>query len=89
MKDSLYVKTHLDNVCNSIYPQSVESSQIHSARVDNMYWIYNNGNLRTDAELNLKIQNFKEELIAYEFANDFGIQFKIAEAKLKDLELLV
>lgn len=88
MKAKLVVKTALDNICNTIYPQSIEGSQIHEARVKNMYWAYNNGNLRTDAELNIKIQNAKEEMIAYRFANDFGIAYKIAESILKDLEAI-
>ena len=89
MKDKLYVKTILDEVCNGIYPQSLEGSQIHEARVKNMYWAYNNGELRTENEMTIAIRNAEEEMIGYSFANDLGINYKIAEAKLKDLQKIV
>lgn len=89
MRDALYVKSVLDNVCTTEYSVNPEGRLIYNARINNLEWAYNNGNLRTDTEMDTKIQSIKEELIACEFSGDKGINYKTATAKLKDLKGLL
>ena len=85
MRDALYVKSVLDNIITSEYKGTPEGKLIYNARVTNLEWAYNEGNLRTEGEIETKIQSIKEELIACEFAGDRGINYKTALSKLKDL----
>ena len=88
MKDKLYIKTKLDNILTEIIPQSTDQKYIHNQLVENLMWLYNNGNLRTDDELKLRINAKEEELIGYNFANYHGIEVKANETvifNLKDL----
>lgn len=86
MRDALYVKSVLDNVITTEYSATPEGRLIYNARVKNLSWAYNDGNLRTDSEMDTKIQSIEEELVAYEFSGDRGVSYKTANAKLKDLK---
>lgn len=89
MKDITYIRNKYNNICNGIIPQSVEASQMHKERVNNISWLFNGGNLRTEAEIQNKIQSLREELIIFEFAGETGLPRKITSLKLKDLEDVV
>lgn len=87
MKDKLLIKARLDDIQQEIIPQNDEIAYIHSQIIDTLCWVYNNGELRTEEELNLKIQTTKEELIGFEFMNDsISSEYKATIAKLKELE---
>ena len=88
MKDTLTVKTRLDGVIHTAIPQTPEQNIVYQARINVLEWMYNNGELRTDKEFSVKIQSIKEEILAYEFAEDRGIYYKAAQAKLKEMEIL-
>lgn len=67
MKDSLYIKTQLDNELSTLYTVSEEGKKVHMARINLLTWIYNFGELRTEKELRTKLRNVEEELLALNF----------------------
>jgi hypothetical protein len=88
MKDALTIKTRLDGVIHTAIPQTVEQNTVYQARINVLEWLYNNGNLRTENEFLVKIQSIKEEILAYEFAEDRGTYYKAAQAKLREMEIM-
>lgn len=86
MKDAIYIKTRLNNVNSEIVPQSIEYTAVHNARQETLMWIYNYGSIRTEKEIQNRLERVKEELIAFDFANQTGLPLKIANAKKQEIE---
>ena len=86
MKDSLYIKTRLDNLKCTIIPQSIQYTMPHHERIQIVSWIYNNGNLQTEHCVKLKLTGCREELIALQFAGESGLQTACVNAKIEELE---
>ena len=66
MRDKLYIKTRLDNVCLERIPQDPELQRKHQERIRVLTWIFNLGELRTEQELQTELRNANEEIICYE-----------------------
>lgn len=88
MKDSITTKSELDNLRANTIMISSTQMPMHVAKVNILEWAYNDGNLRTLPELQNKLQNLKEEIIALEYAQDIGISKDIAKAKLEQLQYI-
>ena len=86
MRDNLYIKSRLAEVDTETVPQNPDSLTIHNAKQSVLYWIYNSGNVRTEKELLLQLQNFKEELLGLEFANSNEFSKKVVDVKIKEVE---
>lgn len=85
MKNKLYVQTKLGNLTHRFIPQTMEAKAIFDEEIYIVSWFFNDGNLRTQAELDIAIQNAKEELIGFEFANDESYHKRVVEARLRQL----
>lgn len=70
MKDALYIRTRMDDVLTALIPQSVPESLRHQAKSETWVWCYNFGKLRTESELNNRLQNCKDELKCFEFMGE-------------------
>ena len=70
MKDSMYIKTRLDDEIATFTPGTEEKNTIHNNRIAIWNWLYNDGNLRTEIELNNRLNNYVDELHALEFIGD-------------------
>lgn len=86
--DALSVKTRLENLRHTQIPQSIDYKTIQNAKINIIEWLYNNGNLRTEDELQTKLQSIQEEILMYEFAEERGYMYEAAKAKLKEMEIL-
>lgn len=90
MRDKLYIKTMLDNALSSVVLQTQENAPIHKCKIDMLQWAYNFGNLKTENEINNKLTNYREELIALQFNGDSNpIPFKMVNARIDTLEDLL
>lgn len=66
MKDPLYIKGRLDELLNLV-PQGEDKQLEYNELKQLALWIYNMGNLRTEKELQNRLQNYKDELTALHF----------------------
>ena len=89
MRDAFYVKSVLDNIITTEGSTTPEGRLIYNARIQNLSWAYNNGDLRTNSEMETKMQSIREELVACEFSGDRGVSYKMTNAKLKDLKEVI
>ena len=85
MKDKLYIQTKLGNLIHRFIPQSTEAKAIYDEEINIVSWCFNEGNLRTQKEMDIAIKNAKEELIGFEFANDESYHKRVVQARLKQL----
>ena len=58
----------------------------HQAKIDIVSWVYNNGNIRDENEVNIKLRNAKEELTALQFINDTSFNLDVVSAKISTLQ---
>lgn len=86
MKDSLYIKSRLDNVRTELVPQYPEYTRIKNAKVATLEWIYNNGNIQPEDRIKNRLRNHEEEMKGFEFMNHQGLDVKEVEAKIKEIE---
>lgn len=86
MKDNLYIKSRLAEVDTETVSQNPDSLAIHNAKQFVLHWIYNSGDVKTENELLLQLQNFKEELLGLEFANANEFSKKLIQVKVKEIE---
>lgn len=86
MKDSLYIKSRLDNLKSQYVPQSIEYTVPQNERIKTLEWIYNNGEIQSQHMIENRLERLNEELIALQFANETGIPLKIVNAKIQELK---
>ncbi len=86
MKDSLYIKSRLNDICCTIIPQDKEALQIHQAKQNTLLWIYNKGNIRTVKELEYRIRRLQEELQVLTFSNTQGFPVKLIKSQLLEVQ---
>lgn len=67
MKDSLYIKAQLDATNSTLLEQSQELQQAYIAKIEILAWLFNDGNCRTEEEVNTKLQTCEERLTALSF----------------------
>jgi len=90
MKNSLYIKSQLDTTLAIALESSEELKSMFEAKINLLTWIYNNGNTRTQEELQIKLQNTEERLIALNFMGDIDpIIRKSIEEELKTLKDII
>ena len=89
MKDKLYIKTRLENIASERVPQETKMQQKHEERLKILTWIYNLGNLRTEEEMNIQLQNTNEELMSYQLAGITGILVEYAKIRKDELENII
>lgn len=70
MKDSLYIKTRLDDVLVSLNTESPQAKKRYEAMAETYFWIYNEGKLRDLHELENRLQNCYDELKCFEFLGE-------------------
>ena len=86
MRDKLYIKSRLDNVCAERIPQ-VENIKIkHQERIKILAWIYNFGDIRPENDLRIQLRNTEEEIMAFSYTNTTGLPLEIANIKKYELE---
>ena len=86
MKDALYIKTRIADICAEPVYNDREMIQISQAKQNTLLWIYNAGNLRTEKELTYRINRLKEEIMGYELANVSGFPIKLLKTQVKEVE---
>lgn len=85
MKDSLFIKSRLNEINSTIPSQYTDKIQIHAALQRILFWVYNDGNLRTQKEIEDKITILKEEILGLRYANISGFDIKILEVQINEL----
>ena len=85
----LYVKSCLNDLLSLAASCSLDNKRLNNSKIEVIEWLYNNGNLRTEHEIQTKLTSIKEEMYVYEFAGSLGSDYKISEAKLKELSKVV
>lgn len=87
MKDKLEIEGKLLDYQAEILPYDEDSNYVRTQVINALSWLFNQGNLRSEHDLQTKIQSTKEEIIGYEFANYINsVEYKSAKAVLKELE---
>ena len=66
MRDKLYIVTRLEDCLCYVNSPNPQTKANYTARTEAYMWLYNNGNLRKEVEINFQIQNCLDELIMYE-----------------------
>lgn len=64
-------------------PQSMDYTVPHHSRIEILYWLRNERNMRTEEEINQKIERIKEELLAYQKDD---VMYKARVAEIEELE---
>lgn len=87
MRDTIYVKSQLDNLLANA-PTQQEQIDLFNYKVQLLTWIYNLGNLRTEDEIKIKLRNLEEEKIALDFMNqpENSLEYKRVYAQLKIMQ---
>ena len=88
MKKKFWVQTALDNWAIENRPQTTDQETLYRAVFNALLWVYNNGNLRTDKEVNKKIATLQNEIEMHQKLNYNSFEIKINEkiiSVLKDL----
>ena len=88
MKDTLAVRTRLDFV-RSNPPKNEYDTIVYNSRIQLLCWIYNDGKLRTDSEMETRRNTINEEVIVYETMGNMYDDLKVARAMLKDIEAVM
>lgn len=89
MKDSLTIKTNLYDLKTGMSIKSNDNT-LQKAKISVLEWVYNNGDVRNELECINKLNNYREELTAFEFFGDTSnIGYKVAECKYKVLEEVI
>lgn len=86
MKDALYIKTRIADICAEPVYNDREMIQISQAKQNTLLWIFNMGKLRTEKELNYRINRLKEEIMGYELANVKGFPIKLLNVQIKEIK---
>lgn len=89
MKDALFIQNRLSDLIATTRPQTPDATRIFNEKKELLLWAYNDGNLRTENELNIKLQNIEEELVAWKYAGDTGLLSKISQAKLQEIKQIM
>jgi hypothetical protein len=82
------IKEFLDNRIKdlqiSIISQDIETTTIQRGRIDTLYWVKNGNNeVKTNDEIKLKIQRYKEELLCLP---EKDLWYREKTARIKELE---
>ena len=87
MRGAIYIKSQLDNELANA-PTQEEQLHVFHAKIQLLTWIYNLGNLRTQEEMDIKLRNIQEELIALEFMQtpENAIEYKKIQARMKIMQ---
>ena len=84
MKDSLYIKSRLDNLCVGFTSQD---NNYQEDMINTIAWVYNFGNIRSQKEIQNRLDRAKEELITLEMFGDTDqIKLKHIRQKIRELE---
>ena len=84
MKSLTEIQKRITDLETQITAQDITTTTIQNGRIDILYWVRNNGELKTDKEVINKIERIKEELIPITDIND--LWYKEKTAKIKELE---
>lgn len=88
MKKKFWVQTALNDWAIEHKPQTTDQEMIYKSVFNALLWVYNNGNLRTDEEMNKKIATLQNEIEMHQKLNYNSFEIKINEkiiSVLKDL----
>lgn len=86
MKDSLYIKSRLNDISCTVIPQDKEALQIHQAKQNTLLWIYNMGKLRSEKELQYRIRRLQEELQVLDFSHTQGFPVKLLKSQISEVQ---
>ena len=87
MKDSLYIKSQLDTTLGTQMEQTQDLQESHKAKSLLLAWIYNDGNCRTEEELQVKLQTCEERKLALSFMGQIDpILEKDVDIEIKTLK---
>ena len=86
MKDSLFIKSRLNDLKSMIIPQAVEYTQPHYAKIKILSWVYNDGKIKSEKEVQMKLERKNEELLGLENFDKQNIIYKCAIAEKQELE---
>lgn len=72
---------------HALIPQSEDSTFIHSGRIDMLYWVKNSNNMRTEEEINNKIQRLEEELLC--LSDTYDMHYREKQARIEELHSIL
>lgn len=89
MQDLSYIKTRLDNIRANACGQEIENIYPRERVTQLLEWVYNNGNGRTQTELDTKLTSLKEELLTAELTGDRSYIYKASNDCVNELQLIL
>ena len=89
MLDKLFLQNKLVQMRCAYIPQSVEMGMCHNAKISMIEWAYNNGDIKSEAQVENKISILEEELLGAELSNVHDLDKKIIENKIIQLKELL
>ena len=70
MRNALYIRTRLDDILVNMTYQSEQQTRRQKAMAETYFWIYNDGNLRKESEVENRLQNCYDELKCFEMLGE-------------------
>ena len=78
------LQKRINDVQHEIVPPDRYFENLHRARLDILNWIKKEEGIRSEEELSIKIDRYKEELLAYSDYN--SLQFKEIMVRIEELQ---
>ena len=57
------LEKRISDLEHAVIPQDVFSTTVQHGKIDTLYWVRNGGELKTEQQINSKIQRIEEEMI--------------------------
>ena len=70
MRDKLYIVTRLDDVLVNMTGENEQKTRRQKAMAETYFWLYNDGNLRKESEIQNRLQNCYDELKCFEMLGE-------------------
>ena len=87
--NELEIKAKLGELLSTLIPQDIYSTTIHHAKCEVVGWLYNDGNYRTDDEIDTKLTTLEDTVNAYNITGIGGFMLKAAEDSLREFKHLI
>ena len=88
MKNKDYLVTRLSELRTALVPQSIQYTTIHHNKIEILEWVYNEGNIKSQDEIENKILSIQEEitgLLRYQDTSYVLLGLKAQKTELENI----
>ena len=88
MKNKDYLVTRLSELKTALVPQSMQYTTIHHSKIEILEWVYNEGNIKSQDEIENKILSIQEEitgLLRYQDTSYVLLGLKAQKTELENI----